>query len=129
MAKDVSRLSKLVSKKIEDLKGIKTQKEIAEEVGFKSVNMITMLKTGEAKLAIERAVSLAKALEADPRQMLIMAMERFYEPATVREIVAVLSDVVTENELKLLLALREANGNTDPKFSDEKIEAIKAAAI
>ena len=40
----------------------KTQREVAEEVGFPRGNVISMLRSGEMRLPIERAPALARAL-------------------------------------------------------------------
>ncbi|WP_339951087.1 helix-turn-helix transcriptional regulator [uncultured Albimonas sp.] len=44
----------------------KTQKAIAEEVGLERRNVISMMKTGEMEVPIERAPALARACGADP---------------------------------------------------------------
>ena len=44
----------------------KTQKAIALEVGFGRRNVISMMKTGDMKVPIDRAPALARACGADP---------------------------------------------------------------
>jgi len=86
----------------------KTQDEIAREVGFDSVNVISMIKTGRTKIPLARIPALAKALDADPREMLAVALEA-YQP----ELYGVLSTIapsmlVSSNELRVINALRAA---------------------
>jgi len=53
-------LSKLVAE------SDKTQRQISEETGFESPNLITMIKNGTSKLPINRIANLAKSLSAVP---------------------------------------------------------------
>lgn len=123
--KEVSRLARLINDRIEELKGVKSQKDIARSVGFRTANIITMLKLGETKLALDRVPAMAKALEVDPRHMMRLAMEQFYSPQMTRTLFGFLESSVTENEMELVLAVRAATDNTDPKFSPEQIQGVK----
>lgn len=46
------------------------QREVAEQCGFENPNVITMFKTGAAKLPLSRVGPLAKALKVDPAHLL-----------------------------------------------------------
>jgi len=93
----------------------KTQREIAAECGFETPNIITMFKKGSTKVPMNRIGPLAKALGADPAHMLRLAMQE-YMPDTWESIEETLkSTVLTDNELKLIRAYREATGNADPE--------------
>lgn len=86
----------------------KTQEEIAREAGFDSVNTISMIKTGRTKIPLARIPALAKALDADPKEMLAMALEA-YQP----ELYDVLSTIapsmlISAHELRIIHALRAA---------------------
>ena len=59
----------------------KTQREIAEEVGFPRGNVISMLRSGEMRLPIERAPALARALGIDEKLLISTAMTE-YMPET-----------------------------------------------
>ena len=61
-----TQLAKYISKRIDEMRGVKTQSEIATQAGFTNANMITMLKQGATKLAIDRVHDLSRALDADP---------------------------------------------------------------
>lgn len=67
----------------------KSQREIAEEVGFLRPNVISMLKTGEMRLPIERVPAFAKATGTDPALLLDTAMNE-YMPGTWKAILSVL---------------------------------------
>ncbi|SIT10257.1 hypothetical protein SAMN05421759_1166 [Roseivivax lentus] len=59
----------------------KTQREIAEEVRFPRGNVISMLRSGEMRLPIERASALARALGIDEKLLISTAMTE-YMPET-----------------------------------------------
>ena len=71
-----SRLAKFVDRRILELAPKKAQREIALEAGFRSVNMISMVKSGSTKLALDRVPSMAKALEVDPKFLFVLALEQ-----------------------------------------------------
>ncbi len=89
--REMSRIATLVANRVEELKGVKTQREIAERAGYRSQNMITMLKLGDSKVSLDRVPDLAAALEVDERKLLILALEQFYSPAYVQRMVRILS--------------------------------------
>lgn len=93
----------------------KTQREIAIEAGFPSPNIITMFKTGDTKVPLERVGPLAKALEVDTAYLLRLVMTE-YAPDTWDAIERTLSGVVpTANEVELIRAHRSMNGGRDDR--------------
>lgn len=85
-----SRIARLVDERIQELQGVKSQKDIAREAGYKSQNIITMIKHGDTKVALDRVPDLAKALDVNPRPFLLMAMEQFYSPEFIRKMMDIL---------------------------------------
>ncbi|MCE0506404.1 helix-turn-helix transcriptional regulator [Roseivivax sp. GX 12232] len=59
----------------------KTQREIAEEVGFPRQNVISMLRSGEMRLPVDRAPALARVLGIDEKLLISTAMTE-YMPET-----------------------------------------------
>lgn len=108
-----SRLAKFVSKRIDELHS-KTQAEIAREAGFKNANFVTMIKTGSAKLPLDRVPEFAKALETDPAHLLRLALEQTFGLKMLRVFVELLGEPATVNEKAWLELIREGSGNTDP---------------
>lgn len=120
-----TRLAQLVTDRLDELRGLKTQSEIAREAGFKNPNIITMIKKGQTKLAIDRVPDLAKALDTDPALLLRVALEQFYSTTTITAMMHIFSGgMVTKNEMDLLNAVREATGNADPKITPKTAEKI-----
>src|SRR5579875_1795363 len=72
-AKTVDKQLKLLKEKG------KTQKKVAEEVGFENPNMIAHIKKGYTKLPPNRATALAKSLEFDPQILLRIAMNEKWD--------------------------------------------------
>ena len=104
----------------------KTQRQVAEECGFESANVITMFKKGSTKLPLNRIGPLAKALDVDPAHLLRLAMLE-YMPETwgmVEEVMQ--STLLTANELDLVRAYRAATGNDDSVATVIKRDALIA---
>ncbi len=67
-------LADFIEKRVLELRP-KHQNEIAEEAGFKNVNMLSMIKSGTSKLPLGRVVALALALDCDPKLFFRPAFE------------------------------------------------------
>jgi hypothetical protein len=86
----------------------KSQKEIAEAVGYDKPNIITMLKQGATKLPINRVGPMAKALNVDPVHLLRLVMSE-YMPETWETIEEILGagTLVSQEEIALLKFIRK----------------------
>jgi DNA-binding Xre family transcriptional regulator len=84
MNRTLSRLASFVARRIKDLAGVRSQREIARIAGFTQPNMVSMIKTGEAKLPLERVEKLAIALDCDPHHLAQLALEQFHGPEVLR---------------------------------------------
>jgi len=110
-----TRLAKYVAQRVAELHGRKTQAQIAVEAGFANANMITMIKSGATKLAIDRVPQLAKALECDTAYLLRLAMEQSLGEMAARAINEIYGSPVSENERLWIAEIRDASGDTDPR--------------
>lgn len=61
--------------------------------------MITMIKNGSSKLAMDRVPSLARALECDPAYLLRLCLEQAVGDTAAQAIVEIFGTPVTSNEL------------------------------
>lgn len=104
-----------------------SQKEIAEAVGYNNQNMITMIKQGDAKLALDRVPAMAKILQVDPKHLFRLALEQSYPPAAVATLMTMLDASITTNEMKVVEIFREKTGNTDPEITPELQARIEDA--
>lgn len=115
-ARGKSEIAKFLGKRIYDLSHRKSQRDIAREIGFVNDNVVAMLKSGRTKVPLHRVVSIAKALETDPRELFVMALTQDgneKDRAAFQQIVGEFS----ENELEIIGAIRKFSGATDPKLS------------
>ena len=112
-----SAIANFLDKQIDSMKGVKTQREIANEIGYDKPNMISMFKRGEAKVPLDKIPQLAKALGVDAGHLFRLALEQYW-PGGATLIVDILGRIATENEeIVLLKKWRAASRNTDPASS------------
>lgn len=85
-----------------------TQREIADRVGFKHSNIISMIKSGETRVPLERIPALAQALGMDEREFLLLAIEE-YHPGVHEVLVEVLGLPLSDAELGIVTMFRMAS--------------------
>jgi transcriptional regulator with XRE-family HTH domain len=94
----------------------KTQAQVAKEAGFKTPNIITMLKTGESALPLDRVPAMAKALDLDASYLLRLTLDQHGLPWwPILEQACGL--IVTANEAAIVRAIRELSGDGDPALT------------
>ena len=110
-----SAIGKYIDKKIDELKGVKTQREIVQEAGYEKPSIISMFKRGESKVPLDKIPLLSKALGVDPAHMFRLALEQYWPDRS--EIIAKLfGQLASENEEEILLKpWRTATRNADPE--------------
>ncbi|MGO9773597.1 MAG: helix-turn-helix domain-containing protein [Roseiarcus sp.] len=117
-----SAIAKFLDTQIDNLKGVKTQREIAGEIGYDKPNMISMFKRGEAMVPLEKIPLLAKALGVDAGHLFRLALEQYW-PGEAKLILDIFGRTATENEETILLKKwRAASQDLDPA-SNARIEA------
>lgn len=70
-----TRLAKYVEHRVPELKPTNSQAKIAALAGYVNQNMITMIKQGSSKVALDRVPALAVPLEADPAFVMQLALQ------------------------------------------------------
>ena len=121
-----TRLAKYVERRVLELKPTKTQAEIAAQAGYVNQNMITMIKQGSSKVALDRVPALAQALETDPAFVMRLALEQAIGRTAAEAVVEVFGEPVTANEVGWLQAIRESSENSDPRLTSRSQAAIRA---
>jgi transcriptional regulator with XRE-family HTH domain len=109
----------------------KTQREIAKEVGWPHPNVLSMIKSGETNLPLDRIGPLAKALDIDPAHLLKLAMSQ-YMPETFKAVEEALgSPILSQQERDLIVAYRNlARGDEiDVVVSDLRTVQIVPADV
>jgi hypothetical protein len=100
-----------------------TQREIADRAGFRHANIISMMKTGETRVPLERI--LARALDIDERHFLIIAIQE-YHPGVHEVLVDVLGLPLSDAELGILTMYRMASLRGDIELAGPFNDALKA---
>ena len=119
-------MAKFVERRVLELKPKKSQAEIAAQAGYVNPNMVTMIKQGTSKVALDRVPALAKALECDPAYLMRLALEQAIGRTSAAAVVEVFGDPVTENERAWVAAIRDASGDSDPRLTARAQAAIRA---
>ena len=120
-----SSLARFLRQRIIELKPL-TQAEIAERAGFPNPNVVSMLKDGSTKLAVDRVPDMAKALECDPALLLRLALEQSHGATLARTIFEIAGPLPTENERQLLEEFRDVTGGSDPRLTARTRGAFRA---
>lgn len=121
-----TRLAKFVDKRVLELRPRKSQIEIANEAGFLHPNMISMIKNGSSKLALDRVPSFAKALDCDPAYLMRLTLEQAIGGTSAAALVEILGTPVTENERGWLAEIRDASENSDPRMTGRGRTALRS---
>ena len=120
-----TRLAKYIERRVLELKPKKSQLQIASEAGFPNPNMVTMIKNGSSKLALDRVPSMARALECDKAYLMRLALEQAVGDTVGQAIVEIFGTPVTANDLGWLQEVREASEHSDPRITSRSKAAIK----
>ena len=120
------RFATFLRARLAELAPTKTQKEIAQAAGFTNPNIISMLKAGDTKLALNRVAALARALETDPRRLYLLALDQEGHATTAQEIEEIFNAIVTKNEAEWLEVIREASDHSDPALTKRARAAVYA---
>ncbi len=104
----------------------KTQKQIAHEVGYDRPNVLSMMKQGLIKVPVNRAPTLARALNIDPAYFLGLVL-REYMPDAWSAMEQHLGGVLSENERRLLDVYREQCSNGEIELDERRIKQITTA--
>ena len=114
---NLSTAAKFIARRIHELSCRHSQLEIATAAGFKSPGMLAMIKTGKAKLPLERVISLAKALECDPGHLVRLTLQQTLSQQVLDQIFAGAHGSISTNEWGIVVRVRGLSGNTDPKLT------------
>jgi hypothetical protein len=94
----------------------KPQKDIAAECGWPKPNVITMLKTGQMKVPLDKVGVLAKALRVDPAYLFWLTLSE-YAADTLEALVVSMrgSIVLNPYERRVVQAYRDLVGDNTTK--------------
>ena len=115
-----------LSRRILELKPKKTQRQIGSEAGFPNATMLSNMKNGHNKIPIDRVPALAKALETDPKRLMLLALEQTVGQTATKAIAETFGHGVTENECAWIDEIRDASGRSDPRLTTRSRVALRA---
>lgn len=120
-----SAIANYLRKQIDALAPLKSQREIAAEMGYEKPNILSMFKRGEAKVPLDRIPAMAKALNVDPIFLFRLSMEQYWTDKHAA-LSALVNNIVSNNEMEIVKAIREISENTDPPLTEKLHTALLA---
>lgn len=117
--------AKYLRARIDELAPVRTQREIATEAGFRTPNVLSMIKTGHMRIPADKVHTLAKALQIDPTEMLRLFIAQSMDEK-MADVVKATGYTVGQWEYDLIKTLRGFFGNKTPSMTkSETIQVIK----
>lgn len=120
-----SAFSRFLTKRVLELRTVKSQRDIAIEAGFVNPNMMSLLKSGRTKMPLDRVPALAKALDCDARRLFLLALQQGGNETTLSAVEKIFGTVVTRNEVEWIEEIRDASGNGDPRLTARSRTALR----
>jgi DNA-binding transcriptional regulator YdaS (Cro superfamily) len=121
-----SKVAKFIAKRIDELQGVKSQRDIAREMGYERPNIVSMFKTGDTKVPLEKIPALARAIDSDPAELFRISMEQYW-PELYGVIRDIFGDIVSKDERDLIALVRKEMEKRDVTLTPEIKKAIAAA--
>ena len=94
----------------------KTHRSIAKDMGYRSAHMISMMKSGDARMPWDKIVPFSRSLGIDPLYMMTLCIKE-YMPNLWNDFESFFGQpLLTTNELEFIKILR-ASGKVNPKLN------------
>lgn len=105
----------------------RSQKSVAEELGYPNQNILSAMKAGITKVPINKVPAFAQALGVDKKHFLRLVMTEYMPEAwaVIQSILAPNGEDVSEADLALLKVVHSAADGHLPDLDPEAIRAIK----
>jgi transcriptional regulator with XRE-family HTH domain len=114
-----TKITKFLARHLETIQSEKTQRQIAQELGYKLPNIISMWKRGEARVPLDKIPDLAKVIHVDPLYLMRLGIDQIWSEES--DLVAKLFEsVLTENEQDIIVEIRKLTRNSDPPLAKVK---------
>jgi transcriptional regulator with XRE-family HTH domain len=104
----------------------KTQRDIAEAVGYEKPNPINMMSKGTMKVPLDKVPALAKALNVDAGFLFRLALNEQW-PEAAEAIAQIFGTPLTKNEKEIIEFIRGVSKNSDPSLSRDVEAKLRAA--
>lgn len=125
----LSEVAALIATRLQDIASRKSQKDVADEVGFPSKNVISIIKRGATKLPLDRVEAMAKALDLDMAVVMMPALRQYYSEDVIAALRDTFASAETETERQILAIARECMNVSQPLFYEtrQRLKEIFAA--
>lgn len=104
----------------------KTQRDIAEAVGYDKPNPINMMAKGTMKVPMDKIPALARALNVDAGFLFRLALNSQW-PEDAAVIAQIFGTSLTKNETEIIEFIRGVSKNSDPSLSRDVEAKLRAA--
>lgn len=118
-------VSAYIQKRILEIRSRKNQSDIAKEAGFRQPNVLSMIKSGQTKLPLDRVPGLAKALECDPRHLFGLAIKQPGFESVENVLQEIYGVVLTRNEQTWVETVRQLSEYSDPPVTARHLRGLK----
>lgn len=112
-------VAEIITERLHALTGQKTAKEIAEEAGLRSTDMLKAYCQRTLRVPLSRAHPIARALGLDPHWFMRLCVEELMGPEVTKEIAESFGEALTEHERIWLEVLRHSTGGNVPPVNAE----------
>jgi transcriptional regulator with XRE-family HTH domain len=112
-----TKTAQYISKQIDALSSVRSQREIADLVGWPQPNILSMIKRGEVKPPLEKVPALAKALSVDPALLMKFVLQDHHSEL-FEALVDTLGLLATKEEIELLQFVRSVTNDTVPSLTE-----------
>ena len=107
----------------------KTNREVTDELGLRSPNIVSMWRTGATKVALTRLPQIAVMLGLPTEDLLVLWFEQYTgdDPVSKRLFDSIVARIVTVNEMQAVTAIRRGSKTRAPLNKDQ-LQAIEMIA-
>lgn len=107
------------------MSGVKTQREIAYDIGYDQPQALSMYKRGEAKVPLERLPDFARALDIDLALLFRSGLEQWWpgEQAALNQMF--MERIVTQNERALIKLVSTYLQADDFEITQDLLERLR----
>lgn len=129
LAYENTKIAKMLRDRIDRMTPMRSQREIAAQIGYDKPNVLSMYKRGEAKVPLDRLPDFALALNIDLAVMFRAGLEQWWPTANKALERMFHERVVSENERAILAYIKEVADDEDPGLTDKLRGAIREAFL
>lgn len=124
-----SELAALIDTRLNDIASHKMQRDVAMEVGFPSLNVMSAIKRGATKLSLDRVEAMARALELDLPVLMIPALRQYFTDDVIEAIRNTFNSTETKTERDILEIAQKNMDVNEPlsKISRDRLKEVFAS--